>query len=252
MYVSLSNVGNSSNAYTDNQKFQCTSLAYSNKFFPYFDNQQVYTETQNIDRNNQLKTNLNNTLVDRNDNQIQYDINQNLWQTQNKNSLYIPFTENGTSNFKQEMYTSQKNYMTEPNTLTNTPSTYKAENEIKEKHLLPVLDSQFNLREICKQCILLEDHLSQKQKRCYDCCIKHFLALEGLSEEAITLDNEKQMGYIENLPQEIRDIQKYWHQNPDSNSLDAAQKLRQIRKRFQTNVFSTVFDKKCSNGVCSL
>jgi hypothetical protein len=56
--------------------------------------------------------------------------------------------------------------------------------------LLPVLDPRFNMREICKQSVLLEDHLFQKEKRCHDCIIKHFLTIEGLAEEAVTLDKE--------------------------------------------------------------
>ena len=60
------------------------------------------------------------------------------------------------------------------------------------KKLLPVLDPCFNMREICKQCILLEDHLFQTEKRCTDCIKKHFLTIEALGEEAITLDKENE------------------------------------------------------------
>jgi hypothetical protein len=48
--------------------------------------------------------------------------------------------------------------------------------------LLPVLDPRFNMREICKQSVLLEDHLFQKEKRCHDCICKHFLTIEALAE----------------------------------------------------------------------
>jgi len=118
-------------------------------------------------------------------------------------------------------------------------------------NLLPVLDCRYNLREICKQSILLEDHLSQPEKRCMDCCIKHFLALEGLSEEAITLDinNNHQ---LQLLPSEIRLIQSFWLQNPDLNSHEASQKLRQLRKKYMTTNFDLSKLITCSNGQCKL
>lgn len=120
-----------------------------------------------------------------------------------------------------------------------------------DKNLLPVLDSRFNLREICKQCILLEDHLTHEEKRCRDCCIKHFLALEALCEEAITLDNKNAMN-ITMLPQQIRNIQKKWYDNPSQNSHDCAQLLRELRKNYMEDTFDIVFQSSCSSGVCSL
>lgn len=54
--------------------------------------------------------------------------------------------------------------------------------------LLPVMDPAFNLREIAKQMILLEDHLAQPLKRCPDCIGKHLLWWEGLAEEGAALD----------------------------------------------------------------
>lgn len=54
--------------------------------------------------------------------------------------------------------------------------------------LFPVLDPNFNLREVAKQLLLLEDHLFHEGKRCQDCIRKHMLTIEALLEEAITLD----------------------------------------------------------------
>lgn len=53
--------------------------------------------------------------------------------------------------------------------------------------LLPVMDPRFNLREIGKQMLLLEDHLGQPRKRCDDCIRKHFAFIEALAEEACSL-----------------------------------------------------------------
>jgi uncharacterized protein YxeA len=110
------------------------------------------------------------------------------------------------------------------------------------KRILPVLDPLFNLREICKQIILLEDHLSHKGKRCYDCISKHFLYLEGLSEEAITLDvDRKYLDKLENLPDEFRSLQKEFLNKVDP--LIISQSLRKIRKKYMEDSFK--FSSKC-------
>jgi hypothetical protein len=56
--------------------------------------------------------------------------------------------------------------------------------------LLPIMEPLFNMREIAKQMILLEDHLFQSRKRCMDCVRKHLLTIEALAEEAVTLVTE--------------------------------------------------------------
>lgn len=55
--------------------------------------------------------------------------------------------------------------------------------------LLPIMHPLFNLREACKHLALLEDHLNQPRKRCPDCIRKHFLTLEALFEEGVSLDD---------------------------------------------------------------
>lgn len=130
------------------------------------------------------------------------------------------------------------------------------ENDVK---LLPVLDYKFNMREICKQCILLEDHLSHLEKRCPDCCIKHFLALEALSEEAIQLDKKNEgVDVIYHLPERIRKIQKNWYKDPSKNATKCSQDLREIRKELMETSFPIIFDEdknkklSCSSSYCSL
>lgn len=54
---------------------------------------------------------------------------------------------------------------------------------------LSLVDPRFNLREVAKQMILLEDHLFHVNKHCLDCISKHSLSIEGFLEEAITLDS---------------------------------------------------------------
>lgn len=52
----------------------------------------------------------------------------------------------------------------------------------------PLNSAEFNMREISKQMLLLEDHLSDDEKFCMDCIRKHLLMVEGLSEESVTLE----------------------------------------------------------------
>jgi len=51
----------------------------------------------------------------------------------------------------------------------------------------PVSDPKYNMHQIVKQSILLEEHLANKNKRCRDCITKHFSHIIGLAEEAIML-----------------------------------------------------------------
>lgn len=108
--------------------------------------------------------------------------------------------------------------------------------------LLPLMDPMFNIREISKQFILLEGHLAQEKARCNDCIIKHFLTLEALAEEAITLNSKKRnCELIDNLPEQIRDLQKKWLNNMAPK--DLGQEIRRLRKPLMLRSFELV--KKC-------
>jgi hypothetical protein len=71
----------------------------------------------------------------------------------------------------------------------------------------PVFDPAYNMKEICKQSILLEEHLIHRSKRCRDCITKHFLHIIGLAEEAATLCTVS----IKNYPFLIESIELYRH-----------------------------------------
>jgi hypothetical protein len=49
---------------------------------------------------------------------------------------------------------------------------------------------EFNVREITKQLLLLEDHLFDKTKRCKECIRKHLMMIEAFAEEANSLDSD--------------------------------------------------------------
>jgi len=105
--------------------------------------------------------------------------------------------------------------------------------------LYPVLDPRFNLREVAKHMILLEDHLFQTKRRCDDCINKHRLTLEAFLEEALTLDKSGELRpTINNILNQFKDVMKEFVQKVRTNPVkdtdkvycDTAQKLRAIRK----------------------
>ena len=94
----------------------------------------------------------------------------------------------------------------------------------------------YNLREICKQCALLEDHLNNKRKRCEDCIRKHFLTIEALFEEAISLDNERKWTDLTDGKADlVRVLQERWLDGEEP--CEIAQDLRSLRKGFAPECF---------------
>jgi hypothetical protein len=98
------------------------------------------------------------------------------------------------------------------------------------KAILPVMDPRFNLREVAKQLLLLEDHLSQPRRRCPDCIRKHFATAEAFCEEAITLDKDGSCTALcAELQEKLRTLQAELDRELTTPG-EAAQQLRAIRK----------------------
>ena len=114
----------------------------------------------------------------------------------------------------------------------------KANKKEEKMGILPVMNPLFNLREICKQSALLEDHLNNPRKRCPDCIRKHFLTIEALYEEAVSLDKKlKYEGYLDGKAQAMRDLQAKWLDSKDTKKYNAtcnqiSQDLRSVRKEY--------------------
>ncbi len=106
----------------------------------------------------------------------------------------------------------------------------------QQQRLLPVMKPAQNMREIIKQCIMLEDHLVQSKKRCPDCTSKHMLAIEALAEECGSLcgdghcDTAKQ---AHRVAQQARVLHHTWASNPKDEKTCrlVAAKLRMLRKK---------------------
>jgi len=122
-------------------------------------------------------------------------------------------------------------------------------------NLLPIMSPLFNLRESVKQMSLLEDHLNNPRKRCPDCIRKHFLTIEALFEEAISLD--KRFEFVELLDgkaEKIRLLQGCWIDLKDTDRshlayLVIAQILRKLRKEFAPLCFDV--RKMASVDLCT-
>lgn len=103
----------------------------------------------------------------------------------------------------------------------------------------PVSDPKYNMQQIIKQSILLEEHLTNKNKRCRDCITKHFLHIIGLAEEAQMLATNKidQYPLVNESVVLYNELFNIWVKNSKVNSKDESyilyctDKLRDHRKQ---------------------
>ena len=99
----------------------------------------------------------------------------------------------------------------------------------------PVSDPKYNMQQIVKQSILLEEHLTNKNKRCRDCITKHFQHIIGLAEEAQMLATTK-CNKFPLLSESViiyNDLFNNWFKNREDESkiLEISDKLRIHRKK---------------------
>lgn len=129
--------------------------------------------------------------------------------------------------------------------LTVQNNNYKINNNDSHSHntcdvkscgaLDPVSDPKYNMQQIVKQSILLEEHLTNKNKRCRDCITKHFQHIIGLAEEAQMLASSKCSKYplMNESVIVYNDLFKEWmkNRNDESKILEISDKLRIHRKK---------------------
>lgn len=101
---------------------------------------------------------------------------------------------------------------------------------------LTLMDPLFNLREITKQLLLLEDHLLHARRRCGDCIRKHLLLIEALADEAETLDT---MGLYHQLCSGLAGRVQTWDETliDGEDPRDVGQSVRRVRKQLTPLVF---------------
>lgn len=102
-------------------------------------------------------------------------------------------------------------------------------------------DPVYNVKEVIKQSVLLEEHLTQKNKRCQDCSIKHFYLITGYITECVSLAGsrvheypliEECVGYYQGLFDEYLN-----HRWEEAKLLEIADKLRAMRKKLVAAYF---------------
>lgn len=95
--------------------------------------------------------------------------------------------------------------------------------------------SEFNIREIAKQMLLLEDHLTDDEKYCFDCIRKHLLLIEAYSEESLTLEP---MGeWSDESKRLARDARRWMVKLGDGGDKSiVAKEIRRIRKQLVAEV----------------
>ena len=99
----------------------------------------------------------------------------------------------------------------------------------------PVSEPEYNMKQIAMQSILLEEHLTQKEKRCRDCIAKHFLHIQGLHTEAIWLagDHVHKYPLLEELKGFYSGLFDEWlnHMSDEDKILEISAALRDVRKK---------------------
>lgn len=113
----------------------------------------------------------------------------------------------------------------------------------------PVSDPSYNMKNVVKQTILLEEHLAEENKYCIDCILKHFLHCQGLLEEGIWLacDNLDKYPLITESDKLYKKLFDIWIKNRE-NKTDKNKKevrnilseLRNIRKKLADKYYLNV------------
>lgn len=107
------------------------------------------------------------------------------------------------------------------------------------REIADVSNPLYNVRQVAKQLLALESHLHLPSERCRDCIRKHFLTIEMLLEEAITLDRYgRYHGLLLGKPEKIRSIMSHYIQTDDFNS--TATMARDLRKEMLVASFNFV------------
>lgn len=111
----------------------------------------------------------------------------------------------------------------------------------------PVSDPAYNMKELAKQSVLLEEHLTVPSKFCPDCCVKHLLHMHGLATEALMLacDNVGRYPLMSEAPDFYQSCMHDWEtvvskadfMNDPGPRLELAAKLRNFRKQLISAYF---------------
>lgn len=147
-------------------------------------------------------------------------------------------SDNTKKRYLSRMYSFfQDNFETNLNESCNAQ--FKAWNKnlnIKESHnLFNLMDPLFNIREIIKEMVLLEDHLNLPNQNSDNCVNKHLIKCEALAKEAVSL-NAGETLFINNMPTIIREWSEAWVSGMELTTI--AKHVRHVRKQLMPIVLS--------------
>lgn len=103
------------------------------------------------------------------------------------------------------------------------------------------MDPMHNVREIVRNCALLEIHLAKE--RCLDCVTKHSMIISGLIDEGICLSNDpkyRDQPYVPVLKEcavDMATIEDRLFRQKDS-PVETAYRLRRLRKKLMPFIYS--------------
>lgn len=98
----------------------------------------------------------------------------------------------------------------------------------------PVNEPDYNMKQVIKNTLLIEDHLADKKKYCKSCLVKHFLLNDGYLDEAVWMAGNK----VKQYPMLVDSVSlnktlfKKWHSNMDNEDvcLEILTTLREWRR----------------------
>lgn len=98
-----------------------------------------------------------------------------------------------------------------------------------------VNDPAYNMQNIVKQSILVEEHIAEKNKYCLSCICKHFQHIIGLSEESVWMAGKdvSKYPYLDDSVSFYQTLFDTWleNKNNDATKLDVLSKLRDRRRK---------------------
>lgn len=103
-----------------------------------------------------------------------------------------------------------------------------------------VNDPAYNMKNIVKQSILLEEHIAEKNKYCLSCIVKHFQHIVGLSEEAVWMAGKdlQNYPYLDDSMEFYQSLFELWVNNKEDDKVkpEVLNKLRE-RRRYLIDVY---------------
>lgn len=103
-----------------------------------------------------------------------------------------------------------------------------------------VNDPAYNMQNIVKQSILLEEHIAEKNKYCLSCIVKHFQHILGLAEEAVWMAGQElhKYPYLHDSMGFYQSLFELWVNNRENDKVktEVLNKLRE-RRRYLIDVY---------------